>query len=389
MFYAVALTFVVTMLGTTLPTPLYPGYQQVFGVSELMITVIYAVYAAGVIGSAIVTGRLSDQYGRRPLLLTGLTCSAASAVCFLLADNVAMLLLARVLSGASAGIFTSTATIAVIELAPDRYKSNATLAATVANMGGLGLGTLIAGVFAEFLPWPLRLVYVFDLCLVAAAFVVIIRAPETAPRPAQPGFAIQVPRIPAATRPVFVPAAIVGFAGFAVLGLFAALAPAFIKDILLIDRPTVVGSIVFVLFLASTVGQLGQARLREDLRLPVGCILLIIGMALVALGLGLASPGWLTAGAMVSGLGQGGSFRAAMGSVTAASPMDQRSEVASSFFIVVYVAISIPVIGLGFLANALGLVVGGVIFTSIIAALAAIALVWLIARQCLAVDGAT
>lgn len=378
MYYAIALTFVVTMLGTTLPTPLYPGYQHVFGLSELMITVIYAVYAAGVIGSAVLAGRLSDQFGRRPLLAVGLAFSAASAVCFLFAGGVPVLLLGRILSGVSAGIFTSTATVAVIELAPPEQKSRATLVATVANMGGLGLGPLIAGAFTQFLPWPLRLVYVFDLCLLVVAALAVVRAPETARRPTRPRFAIQIPRVPSAVRPVFVPAAIAGFAGFAVLGLFTALAPAFIGQIIHIRQPVVIGSVVFVLFLASAFGQIAQGRIREDLRLPAGCLILITGIVLVALGLSLASLGWLIAGAVVSGLGQGSSFRAAMGQVTAASPVDRRSEVASSFFIVVYVAISIPVIGLGVLASILGLVAGGLIFTAFVAVLALLAFVWLV-----------
>lgn len=387
MFYAIASVFVVTMLGTTLPTPLYPAYQHVFGVSELMITVIYAVYAAGVIGGAILTGRLSDQFGRRPLLFSGLLSSAASAVCFLVAGSVPVLLLGRILSGVSAGIFTSTATIAVIELAPAGQKSRATLVATVANMGGLGLGPLIAGAFAQFLPWPLRLVYGFDLCLVAAAALIVARAPETAHRPANPRFAIQIPRIPAEVRPVFVPAAIAGFAGFAVLGLFAALAPAFISQVMGIRQPMVVGGVVFILFMASTLGQLGQARLREELRLPAGCILLFTGVALVAAGLGLASLGWLIAGAVVSGLGQGGSFRAAMGQVTAASPVGRRSEVASSFFVVLYIAISIPVIGLGVLASAIGLVGAGLIFVAVVAVLVLTSFTWLVAKPARLGDG--
>src|SRR5947199_1927134 len=68
----VAYAFLVTMIGTTLPTPLYPIYQQRFGFGELMITVIFAVYAVGVIFGLILTGRLSDEIGRRPVLLFGL-----------------------------------------------------------------------------------------------------------------------------------------------------------------------------------------------------------------------------------------------------------------------------------------------------------------------------
>jgi len=55
-FYA----FAVTMLGTTLPTPLYVLYRQRFGFSELMLTVIFATYAGGVIAALLLFGRLSD-----------------------------------------------------------------------------------------------------------------------------------------------------------------------------------------------------------------------------------------------------------------------------------------------------------------------------------------
>src|SRR5947209_17020964 len=109
-FALTAYAFAVTMLGTTLPTPLYTLYRERFGFSELMITVIFATYAAGVIAALLMVGRLSDEIGRRPVLLPGLALSALSAVCFLLANSLVPLLAGRVLSGLSAGIFTGTAT---------------------------------------------------------------------------------------------------------------------------------------------------------------------------------------------------------------------------------------------------------------------------------------
>jgi MFS family permease len=107
-FAAAAYAFAVTMVGTTLPTPLYPLYQQRYGFSELTITIIFATYAAGVIAALLLAGRLSDETGRRPVLLAGLAFSALSAIAFLLADGLALLLVGRILSGISAGIFTGT-----------------------------------------------------------------------------------------------------------------------------------------------------------------------------------------------------------------------------------------------------------------------------------------
>ena len=108
-FAGVAFAFLVTMLGTTLPTPLYPGYQTAFGFSQLIITVIFAAYAVGVIAALLVAGRWSDQLGRRPLLFAGLTAAALSDLVFLGAEGLSSLLAGRVLSGMSAGIFTGTA----------------------------------------------------------------------------------------------------------------------------------------------------------------------------------------------------------------------------------------------------------------------------------------
>src|ERR1700751_2444517 len=117
-FVGLSYAFGATMLGTTLPPPLYSHYQQRFGFSELTITVIFATYAAGVIAALLLLGRLSDEAGRRPLLLGGLGFSALSAAVFLLAGGLAPLLVGRVLSGVSAGIFTGTATATLVDLAP-------------------------------------------------------------------------------------------------------------------------------------------------------------------------------------------------------------------------------------------------------------------------------
>ena len=108
--------------------------------SVLTTTVIYATYAGGVLFALLVFGRWSDAIGRRPMLLAGVRFALASAVVFLLADSVPMLLVGRVLSGLSAGIFTGTATAAVIEAAPPDWRTKAAAVATVANVGGLGAG---------------------------------------------------------------------------------------------------------------------------------------------------------------------------------------------------------------------------------------------------------
>jgi MFS family permease len=379
-FALTAYAFAVTMLGTTLPTPLYSLYRVEFGFSELMITVIFATYAAGVITALLLVGRLSDQIGRRPVLLPGIALSAASAVAFLLAQGLAPLLIGRVLSGLSAGIFTGTATATLLDFAPHRHPARGTLVATAANMLGLGFGPLLAGLLAQYAADPLRLPFWVDLALLLPATLAIVAIPEPVQVRERPRLRPQGLRVPAQVRPVFIRGALAAFAGFAVLGLFTAVSPAFLGQTLAITNHAVVGLVVFAVFAASFAGQLVFEVAPKRLAMPLGCGALIAGMALVAAGLAVPSLALLVVGGVIAGVGQGLSFRAGLTGVNAAAPPEERGEVASSFFVVAYVAISVPVIGVGVLAEAAGLRTAGLVFAAVVAAIAGVVLA-LLARR--------
>ena len=87
-------------MGTTVPTPLYPLYEMEFGFSSLTVTVVYALYALGVVVGLLVFGRLSDQIGRRPVILIALLLSVAADAVFLAAVDLAMIIVGRILAGA-------------------------------------------------------------------------------------------------------------------------------------------------------------------------------------------------------------------------------------------------------------------------------------------------
>jgi MFS family permease len=182
-------------------------------------------------------------------------------------------------------------------------------------------------------------------------------------------------------RATFIRAALAGFAGFAVLGLFTAVVPGFLGQILGIHNRATVGVVVFVVSASSVIGQTALQRRLGAVALPAGCIGLIAGMGLVALGLAVPSLTALVVGGVVAGLGQGLSFRAGLAAVNEASPADRRGEVASSFFVVAYVAISVPVVGVGVVAQLASLRAAGLIFTAIVAALALTVLALLRAQE--------
>ncbi|WP_405401460.1 MFS transporter [Streptomyces sp. NBC_01104] len=371
-YLAAAVVFAIGMAGTTLPTPLYGLYQRQIGFSELMVTVVFAVYALAVITVLVVAGNYSDKVGRRPVLLCAMALSAASAGCFLLESGLPLLFMGRLLSGGAAGLLSGAATAAVLELAGPGQKARAGFAATAANMGGLGCGPLLSGFLAEYTPWPLTLPFWVHLGLVAVACGITWRLPETVTRPQRwPRPTPQGVAVPAAMKGVFVRASLAAFAGFALLGLFTAVAPSFAAQTLGVHNLAVTGAVVFSVFLASTLGQSLTRRVGTRLALPLGCGTLVIGLLLVASSLIAESLPLLVLGALFGGTGQGLSFRAALTLVSDAAPATHRGGTISAFFIVAYTGISVPVVGVGALATWLGLREAGLIFTGCVMVLAA------------------
>lgn len=365
-WYALAaVVFAVGMAGTTLPTPLYGLYRQEIGFSEFMVTVVFAVYACGVIAALLIAGNFSDLLGRRPILLFGLGLSMLSAVCFVFEHGLPLLFVGRLLSGFSAGLFSGTATAAVMELATPGQRGRAALTATVANMGGLGCGPLLSGLLAQYAPYPLRLPYLVHLGLLVVSCVITWLLPETVTRPdPRPPLRPQGMVVPAEVRGVFVPAALAAFAGFSVLGLFTAVAPSFVAQYLHVDNLAVSGAVVLSVFIASTVGQSLMGRFGHARALPLGCLVLMVGLVLLGCSLLVESMALLVVGAVVSGLGQGLGFRGAMATVSRFAPAEQRGATISAFFVAAYVGISLPVVGIGALALAVGLRSSGVIFVA-------------------------
>lgn len=370
----IALAFLVVMIGTTLPTPLYSLYEQRLDFGPTWLTLIFSIYAGGVIAALVIAGGWSDQLGRRPMMFAAIAMSAISAVLFLSWQSIPGLFAGRLFSGFSAGIMTGTGTVAVIELAPKAWRGAATLLATGANMLGLGLGPLLAGLGSQYLPWPLQLSYAAHLLLLAVAAVCVSVARESAQRPPAPRLRVQRPGIPAQVRPLFVPACIAGLAGFSVAGLFTSMVPSIMGQLMAQHAGAAIGAVICTFFIASTAGQALMKWLPPQQHMNLGCAALMLGM--LAFGASIASQQvvLLLLGAVVSGLGQGVAFRAGMAAVSAATPAEQKAAVTSALFIVFYISMSVPVIAVGVSVPGFGLSHVGEFFAGLVALVALAAL---------------
>ena len=378
-FVLLAYSFAAIMLGTTMPSPMYALYSAHLHFAMAETTVIYATYAGGVLAALLVFGSWSDAIGRRPVLLAGTLCALASAAVFLNADSVAQLLVGRVLSGLSAGLFTGTATAAVIEAAPPSWRTRAPAVATIANMGGLSSGPILAGLLVEYEPAPLQTPFVVHIVLVVLAAGAVLAVPETSSRTGK--IRLQRVSVPAPVRPVFVIAGLAAFAGFAVTGLFAAVAPAFVANIIGIGNHALAGLIAGMVFAASAAAQIFAVRIPPRTAVALGCAILVAGMVILTAALHFSSLPGLIAASVVSGVGQGISFSRGLAAVAEGTPADCRASVGSAYFVVAYIAISIPVIGAGLAAQAWGLRTSGTIFAMAVGVLAAACLVAILRQE--------
>jgi len=71
------------LFASATPSPLYTTYRELWGFSPVVLTLVYATYAIGVLATLILAGRISDEVGRRPVLLVALTTLMGATVLFM------------------------------------------------------------------------------------------------------------------------------------------------------------------------------------------------------------------------------------------------------------------------------------------------------------------
>jgi MFS family permease len=346
-FWLLALVLGVTMLGTTLPTPLYVIYQGRWHFSAAMVTVTFAVYAAAVIATLLLAGR-------RPVLAVALGASALSTVVFILAPGLGALIAARIVSGLSAGLMTGTATATLTELISASASRRASLVATAANMAGLGLGPLVAGLFAQYAPHPTTLVFEAYLAVLAVAGLTLLLVPETVRRRSRPTLRFAGLGLPQRGRGEFIAAGVAAFSAFALLGLFSSLVPGFVAGQLHEGNHAVQGAVVFLLLAVGTVTQVALSRFSSRRVVVAGLGLFLAALALIVAGLARSGMALFLAGTVVGGVAVGAIFLGSLATANRLAPAERRGQAISAFFVACYAGLIIPVVGVGVLSEFTG-----------------------------------
>ena len=374
-FTAIGVVFVLFLMASSAPSPLYVIYQQEWNFSAATLTTVFAVYVVGVIGSLLVLGALSDHIGRRAVLAPAIALEAISMVLFITADGVPVLLTARLIQGIATGAAMTTLGATLVDLNPSHAPHRAGMITGVAPTFGLGLGALGCGYLAQYAPQPTRLVYVILLVALVVAGLLMIVLPETTqPRPGavrslRPRLGI-APRLRAdvlALVPILV-------ASWALGGLYLALGPSVAAGPFNLPSHVIGGLVVALLCGPASLTIYLVRGWPIERALALAAVLLLAGTALGLGGVEANSLAMAAIGTVIAGIGFGAAALASFGTLAHIAEPAERGELFAVAYLISYLAFSIPAVIAGFATTHVGLHETTVVYSAAVIALCALAL---------------
>ena len=311
-------------------TPLYAHWQAEWGFDSGLLTVIFATYMVGLIAALVVAGRMADRFGRKAVLVPGLSAAVLSSLLFLGAQNVAWLLIARLLAGG--------------------------LAASGAHSPQHLVFGIVAGIEALAL---------------SVAIVLPLR------RPSQPstGRLLAWPSAPLENRREL-RWGIAAFApGITSTSFVLSLGPTVLRSVG-VSGTFVAGAVACAMFLVAAGVQFALARLTTRAHLALSSIAAIAAMIAVVLAVTVAPAVVLVVvAALLAGTAQGLGQLAGLSLIATHVPAEKRAESNAVLNIGGYIPAGALSVAVGYAADAFGLPTAVTLFGAVVTLAALVALV--------------
>jgi len=342
---------------------MYIVYQARWHFSSTVLTGIFSIYSLTVMLALVLLGHISDGVGRRRVLIFGLLITSLGLALFATARNAGWIFAARAVQGLGVGISSTTLAALALEVQPGRSLPSAAMATTVAANVGMAVGSLLAGVFLQYVFNPTVSLYVVLLGLFCGGLVACRCLPKTVSYSRGSG-TLWPPRI-AVPRTVYRPFALYSAGSivtWAVGGVYLALGPSIAAVLLHSGNHVVGGLVVFELGAVGALGALVSSRWSSIPLITVGALLIVLGMGVVVGSVLHPSVPLFFAGSAVLAYGWGqtnvGSFRAL---VALARPA-RRAELLAAIYLVLYLAFTIPVLLVGVATDHIGFKTTTIVF---------------------------
>ncbi|MFK0257907.1 MFS transporter [Streptomyces sp. NPDC090445] len=355
--FALNASILATLLAaSSAPTPLYPHYQDAWGLSALTITLVFSAYSLTLLLALLTTGSLSDHLGRRPVLAGALALEAGSMVLLASADGAATLITARILQGAATGAATSAAGAALLDLEDPLRPGRSALTNSIAPVAGMAAGVLASTLLVRFSPAPAVGVYALPAVLFAAQAVAVAFTAETA-RPHAGALRALRPRLalPPSARRALLAAGTAVVAVWALGGFYSSLGPALVRLVAPAAPQAAGGTVFLTLTAAATVTVWLLRRTAPYAAVTGGSLAVVPAGALALAGLHGAGLPAVHGGAALAGVAFGAVSQGALRMTLAGLPAGDRAATLAASYVLSYLSMSLPAIAAGAATRQYGL----------------------------------
>lgn len=360
-------------MGTSIITPLLPLYAERFQLSAGTLSLLFATYTATVVPTMLVMGGLSDRVGRKRVMLPAMASISAASLVFALADSVPLLFAGRVLQGLAIGGFLGVGAAFVVDHATPAKRATAALFASVGFRLGFGLGPGLGGLIAEVSNDNIHYPFWGHLALMAIAVTAVLLARETVPRRrARIEIRIGVP--PGQMRGF---ATFLGPAGFLMSFLDAALlaiVPLYIFQTLGVHNVAIAGLVGFLILGMGAFTPLLLGRVEPRRAMMAGVCISSVSSLLVLAAAAADTVVLVVIAAAVIGFTNGLILQGGTAICGITVPLQDRGKLISAFYMCCYSG-TIPIVGLGYLANWIGLTAALAVWCGVALALATFVMV--------------
>ena len=354
-FALVAGIITLALFASATPSPLYADYAASWHFSTPVLTAVYAVYALGVLATLLLIGRLSDEVGRRPVLIGALIALLLATGLYMVAQSVVWLFAARALQGLATGAVLAAAGAAMLDLHPRGDAVQTGLVNGVGSALGIGVGAAVSSVLVQEAPDPRVTPFILVFVLFAVALAGTLALGEPVAHTSRPRLRPQRPQVPRSIRPAFVLASLGVIASWSIGGLYLALAPSLAGQLFDTHSHLAGGAAVLALAGPGGLAQLAFHRLTARAAMGGGALVLAAGMAATVASLSTDSVALFLGASAVTGAGFGVAFMGAIRSVSLAAPPERRAAVMSAFYVVAYLSLSVPTLIAGLVVPQLGI----------------------------------
>ncbi|MFP1739913.1 MFS transporter [Lonsdalea quercina] len=357
------------------PTPLYLHWQQQLGFSSGMLTVIFALYIAGLLGTLLVAGQLSDRYGRKLVLIPGLLAALVACLLFASASSIVMLAIGRLLTGIAVGVIVSAGMAAVVDVGGAEHKRLAALLASVAMVLGAGLGPLLAGGLAQTLAQPVLPIFGVEMLVLLCALGIVGWLPLRRPVASGPA-RIRLPTVPEANRRQ-VACGIATFGpGITATSFVLSLGPSLLSLLLDERSPLLAGGMACAMFLTATGVQFAVRRWPIPRIFAASAAATVLSMVGLALAIHASLRLALVASALLAGAGQGLGQLGGLTLIGLHVPDNHRAQANAVLNIGGYIPAGLLPVAAGYLVDAVGLALGATLFALVLTAAALAGGIW-------------